>query len=118
MGMFDRIEIDSAHGLPEADEWQTKDTPSQRCDVYRIDAEGRLLYQDYDIEDRSKPGCIIGMCTRVNKRFVETDFRGGVVFYTEIDGIWHEYSALFDDGKLISIKQIEPEPTESEVAGD
>lgn len=108
MGMYDTIEIDDSYGLPKTDEWQTKCTPVQWLNVYRIDKDGRLLHQVYDTEDRSNGKSLAGAATRVNKRFVPADFRGAISFYSSIEGVWHEYSALFDEGQLISIKQLEP----------
>ena len=90
MGMFDylRCEYDlPVEGLGDR-MFQTKDTPAQWMDTYRIDANGQLWGQEYDIEDQSDPNAegidaIIGCMTRVNVRETEcSDYTGEIVFYT------------------------------------
>lgn len=121
MGLFDHIECLYPLPLSEADlvrvqgmEFQTKDTPSQFMDMYRIAADGTLWYEEHDIEDRSDPtaegvGRIIGMMTKVNKRWVQvTDYTGEIYFYGgdcagkpgEIS--WVEFSCYFINGQLRS----------------
>lgn len=119
MGMFDTISVDSKFiGAVDIDELQTK---SLGCnlDHYEIRRDGTLWREAYDIEDRSNPEAeglerFKGMETRVNNRWTCCqNFRGEIVFYGSNRGQsrWHEWSALLDDGKLLSIKQIQPEPT-------
>jgi secreted PhoX family phosphatase len=91
MGMFDWLCCE--YPLPDEPNgaslhFQTKDTPNQMLDEYRIDATGDLWVQNYDIEDRSDPKAegvarIYGMMTRVNERWERlTDFTGTIEFYT------------------------------------
>ena len=115
MGMFDYIRCEyPLPGNPDVrGAWQTKDTPDQSMDTYVIDKDGRLWYEDYDIEDRSDPNATdwraaAGCMARVNERLVATEYRGCIVFYGSdaADKHW-EFSALFDKGKLLSIEQVE-----------
>lgn len=126
MGMFDDVKckyplpIDGANAL----EFQSKDTPAQALDHYEIREDGSLWHQDYDIEDRSDPTKdglmgLRGMLTPVNKRWAPvSDFRGELRFYTfwdskfinSGDAGWIEFSALFNDGKLVDIRLIENRP--------
>lgn len=106
--MFDYIKCESplpvtgANGLI----FQTKDTPAQFCDMYLIRVDGMLLHETYDIEDQSDPSAeglerIVGIMTRVNKRFEPVEFDGEIRFYTSTnEGGWLEFSAYFFDGKL------------------
>jgi len=111
MGMFDYIRCEAK--LPVEDvrpgAFQTKDTPAQWLDEYIITAEGQLLHEEYDIEDRSDPNAtglaaFAGIMTRVNKRRVPSDFTGEICFYglhDEHKGIgWIEFSAYFVGGQL------------------
>ena len=111
MGMFDWVQCE--YELPMEDAplsgWQTKDTPAQRLDTYRIDKNGLLWGQEYDVVDRSDPNAegwrrIIGMCTRENIRDVRCNMTGEIRFYTsrKVDGDkeWIEFSAYFKDGEM------------------
>lgn len=115
MGMFDTITC--KYPLPDQptiDCWQTK---SLDCtlDHYVIEPDGTLHHEDYDIEDQSDKAkgigedSFCGCMTKVNKRLSPMPkFRGEIVFYestAEADE-WFEYSAFFDDGKLLSVKRI------------
>lgn len=116
MGMFDYIKSSFPLPLPEVQDkqFQTKDTPSQFCDEYEIRADGTLWREEYDIVDKSDHtkegiGRLIGMMTRVNKRWVEEKFTGEIVFYNQMvddayhKGGWVEFSSHFIDGKLQSV---------------
>lgn len=89
MGMFDYLKCEYPLDAPSTvEEWQTKDTPGQFLGTYTITKDGLLLEDGEPIS-----------------------FRGEIVFYGNetIDGKddytkWWEYSALFDDGKLINMK--------------
>jgi hypothetical protein len=116
MGMYDTIRCDyPLPGNPPAGlDWQTK---SLECalDLYAITADGRLEHEAYDTVDRSDPNAaglerFWGFATKVNQRMEPVpDYRGEVSFYdTAPDGTWWEYSALFDAGRLLSIKQLSP----------
>lgn len=112
MGLFDNIRCEyPLPGNPIVDEWQTKDTPAQYLDTYVIKEDGTLWHEEYDTIDGRSPeekarGGIIGLCTHVNHRLVQvSDFRSCIVFYGGNDaGESWAFSALFDDGKLLSIK--------------
>lgn len=120
MGMFDELRclaplpISAYQGL----EFQTKDLDC--ClDLYEIRADGTLWRQDYDVEDRSDPSAtglmrIVGMRTRVNKRWVRlADFTGHIGFYTSFGDRrtgWIAFSALFKNGELKGIEVIKEKP--------
>jgi len=120
MGMYDDFRCDYPIDAPPGIDWQTKDTPAQYLDLYVLGADGILYHEEYDVEDRSDPNAeglmaLCGLMTRVNKRLVPMpEFRGEISFYgqdptnPDEDREWWEYSALFDDGKLLSIKRVSP----------
>lgn len=122
MGMFDYIvcEYPIREEHQSIDDWQTKDTPAQCLDVYIIAKDGRLLFEDYDVEDRSKHtlenhgdecdniACQFGgAAARVNLRRVDVSppFTGVVNFYSALRrmGVWVEYSATFENNALLGI---------------
>ena len=116
MGMFDYVECE--YSLPAgkgASVFQTKDTPAQMLDIYKIDADGLLWHEAYDIEDRSDPSAegldrFVGCMTRVNKRWERcVNFTGEITFYNFINDRtgWLEYSAYFVDGMLKELHLIE-----------
>jgi hypothetical protein len=121
MGMFDNLvaecELPAIGNTPRV--FQTKDTPAQWLDTYKIDADGLLWHEVYDIEDRSDPKAdglksMVGSMTRVNKRWVrESGFTGEIVFYTFADEKrqdgWLEYSAYITDGELVAMNLIRNE---------
>lgn len=133
MGMFDEIKcewplpVEGANALT----YQTKDTPSQFCDLYMIRADGTLWHQDYDTEDQSvagkwmaeHPGEALpekmdiienycGCISRVNERWAQVvDFKGTVCFYGNITpGVRGrlEWAARFESGKLAAVTLVEP----------
>jgi hypothetical protein len=113
MGMFDYIICEYDIDAPSGIEWQTKDTPSQYLDRYKIAADGKMWFEDYDTADLSDPNDpedFIGCMSKINERWIEKpDFRGEVRFYgSDEQGQWWEYSALFDNGIIINIKRITP----------
>jgi hypothetical protein len=112
MGMFDWIEW-------EGNRYQTKDTPRQFCDNYRIDDLGRLWVEEYDAEWVKDPGHIFGAYIKqTNHRWVECeDFTGPMRFYrdnqdqrdvgSEKEHNWQEWEAEFKCGCMIGLKLIE-----------
>ncbi len=127
MGLFDYIipeyPLPNGHD-PKGEEYQTKDTPAQMLDTYRLTREGRLEHELYDTEDRSDPNAkgfarFAGLATRVPKGWEEVPFHGDLTFYTSnVSGISNagvitsddqppvtrEYVALFKDGQLIDLR--------------
>ena len=124
MGMFDNIK--SHYPLPVAGfqdrVFQTKDTPNQRLDNYKIHEDGTLWVEEYDIEDQSdcgiwereNPGLeipeyltgwesICGCMARINKRWVASDFSGEINFYNFLkdEKGWIEFQGIFEKGKLV-----------------
>ena len=113
MGMFDNLYY-------EGKEYQTKDTPNQALDKYKIEVDQDsghtyLWVEEYDSEWVEEPDRFLGGYIRqFNERWVRCDdFDGNIVFYREDvenggwkNGAWIEYSALFMDGKLLRIKEV------------
>lgn len=124
MGMFDTIKC--YYPLPiegiNTTEFQTKDTPSQMCDLYEIRKDGSLWHQTYDVEDKSprkkwidsNPGkpepewTLLDFCgcmSRVNLDWEPCCITKEIRFYDVTDnGELIEFSANFVKGILTSIK--------------
>ena len=109
MGMFDYIEF-------EGERYQTKDTPNQGCDNYRIDELGRLWVEEYDAELVKDSEHIFGAyINQTNHRWVEcSDFAGTIRFYREDrergghkQDAWVEWLAEFRLGCMINLKMVE-----------
>ena len=108
MGMFDYIEF-------EGKEYQTKDTPRQLCDNYRIDDHGRLWEEQYDAEWVAGDGLFGGHIHQSNQRWIECrDFTGPLRFYREDKELgghkkdaWVEWLAEFKCGQMINLKMLE-----------
>jgi len=109
MGMFDNIQY--------KDKWyQTKDTPNQALDNFKIEADQEsgheyLWEEKYDAEWVHEPDVFLGgFLKHSNERWVRSDdFDGKIIFYmpfTNDEGkrVWHEYHALFMNGKMIKIE--------------
>lgn len=128
--MFDNITCEYPLPLEGANAltFQTKDTPSQFLDNYKIEEDGTLWYEDYDVEDQSEAGKWLkehpseepsqpfgimdygGCITRINQRWEPCNLTGEIRFYTSSFGKHDriEFSAYFDEGKLKFLKQIAP----------
>jgi len=113
MGMFDNLYY-------EGKEYQTKDTPRQALDKYKIEPDQDsghqyLWVEEYDSDWVDDPeGFLGGYLKSSNERWVCChEFDGNIVFYREDkdnggwkEDAWIEYSALFMDGKLLRIKEV------------
>lgn len=110
MGMFDNIQVElPLPGLSETAKpnFQTKDLNCY-MDQYRIDGDGFLWRQEYEIEDHSDPMAegirsLIGKLTRINKRWARDGHTGEIRFY-ESDketGEWFEYSVYLELGRVV-----------------
>ena len=109
MGMFDWLEFDGH-------KYQSKDTPRQLCDEYRIDELGRIWEEQYEAEWVSDPGALFGGYIEQHNRHWKLceDLSGVVRFYREnkeaggyqVDA-WIEYEAEFKNGQMISLKSVE-----------
>jgi hypothetical protein len=106
MGMFDNIQY-------KGEEYQTKDTPSQLLDNYKIEQEQvsgawLLWHEEYDIDwidDADRFGG--GYSKQSNHRWVAcADFDGALRFYNSD----REYRSLFMDGRMLKIKEHLDEP--------
>jgi hypothetical protein len=118
MGMFDNIYY-------KGRQYQTKDTPLQTLDNYKIEQDQdsghwRLWHEEYDSEWVEDEGLFGGTIVQSNERWVCCDdFDGLIRFYwykSEQDQ--EEYQALFMDGRMLKIRMTHGEPlTEWLVAG-
>lgn len=109
MGLFDYIscKYKLPRDVPESEQFQTKSFDSPYMENYEIREDGSLWREEYEIEDRGDKTApkgsinrIIGMMTRVNKRWVKSDFTGAVEFYTDISNDWIEFCAVFKNGQI------------------
>jgi hypothetical protein len=110
MGMFDNIEY-------RGRQYQTKDTPLQTLDNYKIEQDQDsghwyLWHEEYDAEWVEGEGLFGGCIRQSNHRWVRCDeFDGAIRFYwyrTEEDQ--EEYQTLFMDGQMLKIKVVHGEP--------
>jgi hypothetical protein len=110
MGMFDNIEY---RGRP----YQTKDTPAQMLDNYKIEQDldsglWLLWHEEYDAEWVEEEGLFGGSIKQSNHRWSHcADFDGELRFYYyRTDEDQEEYRALFMDGRMLKIRCILGEP--------
>ena len=139
MGMFDYIKCEyPLQSLPQrlVDQWagditfQTKDTPNQYMSLYKIDADGKLWYEERETEwveptDLESESFIdrIGHQKTISTTWKQINFSGAINFYESYnhenyksdynggDGRewqryesgWIEYKALFKNDQLITI---------------
>ena len=104
MGMFDNIQY--------KDKWyQTKDTPNQALDNFKIEADQEsgheyLWEEKYEAEYvKDAESMFGGHIKRDNLRWEKCEkFDGLICFYRHENKVWHEYKALFMNGKLIKIE--------------
>jgi hypothetical protein len=106
MGMFDQL-------FYKGEEYQTKDTPAQLLDNYKIeqnpdDGHWYLWHEEYDtdwVDDADRFGG--GYSKQYNHRWVACeDFDGNLRFYNND----REYRSLFMDGRMLKIKEHFDEP--------
>ena len=110
MGMFDNIHY-------KGRQYQTKDTPLQTLDNYKIEQDQDsghwyLWHEEYDSEWVDDEGLFGGTIIQSNERWVCChDFDGLICFY------WYRseedqevYEALFMDGRMLKIKMTHGEP--------
>ena len=117
MGMYDNLRCEyPLPGDPGDIEFQTKDFDSI-LNEYRITVDGKLLIEEYDIEDRSDPNAtgfmrFVGSMTRIPKGYKPVDFTGYVNFYGKgferpaLETDWFEYIATFEHGMLTSVERL------------
>ena len=110
MGMFDTLYYEGA-------EYQTKDTPKQTLDNYKIEVDQEsghryLWHEEYDAEwIEDKEAWLGGQLETYNHRWVRCDdFDGLIRFYREDkenggykNDAWVEYRALFMNGQMIKL---------------
>jgi hypothetical protein len=111
MGMFDYLYY-------RGNQYQTKDTPAQLLDNYKIDQDQDsghwyLWYEEYDSEWQEGAGIFGGGLRKFNERWKHChSFDGLIRFYREdldLGGhradAWIEYKALFMNGHMIKLTQ-------------
>jgi hypothetical protein len=111
MGMFDNIEY-------RGRQYQTKDTPLQTLDNYKIEQDQDnghwyLWHEEYDSEWIQTVGSPFGgNLQQSNQRWVRCDdFDGAIRFYYyRSDEDQEEYKALFMDGRMLKIRLTQSEP--------
>ena len=110
MGMFDNIRY-------RGEEYQTKDTPAQLLDNYKIeqdpeDGHWYLWHEEYDAEWDEHEGLFGGSIKQSNHRWVCCDDFDGLIrfYYYRSDEDQEEYEALFMDGRMLKIKMTHGEP--------
>jgi hypothetical protein len=111
MGMFDHIHY-------RGKEYQTKDTPNQMLDNYKIEQDQDsghwfLWHEEYDsdwVEEADRFGG--GYLKQYNHRWIRCDDFDGVIrfYYYRSEEDQEEYQALFMDGQMLKIKTICGEP--------
>jgi hypothetical protein len=103
MGMFDNIRY-------KGRDYQTKDTPAQMLDNYKIEQDQDsghwyLWHEEYDAEWVEDGGLFGGHLKQFNHRWQHCDdFDGNIRFYwyrSEDDQ--EEYRALFMNGQMLKI---------------
>jgi len=111
MGMFDNI-------LYRGRQYQTKDTPLQTLDNYKIEqdqASGHwyLWHEEYDSEWVEDDGSLFGSSIKQsNERWVQCANFDGLIrfYYYRSNEDQEEYKALFMDGRMLKIRQTQGEP--------
>jgi hypothetical protein len=107
MGMFDYLNY-------EGHQYQTKGTPRQACDNYKIE-DGVLWYEEYDSEWVEGEGLFGGHIRQFNERWVHVAYTGKMRFYRSASddkheswkrNAWIEYEAIFENGQMTHIKQV------------
>ena len=105
MGMFDYVHY-------EGKQYQSKDTPHQLMDKYKIEVDETsghkgLWVEEYDTEYVDEPDLIMkGYFKEINQRWVRLEnFDGLIVFYRQDEDkkSWINYKALFMDGVVIKL---------------
>jgi hypothetical protein len=117
MGMFDNIHY-------RGREYQTKDTPLQTLDNYKIAQDQYtghwwLWHEEYDAEWVVGEGLFGGSIKKSNHRWVHcSDFSGDIRFYyyTREEGR-EEYLATFLEGHMRKIRMLEGEPLTKWILG-
>ena len=110
MGMFDNIEY-------KGRQYQTKDTPRQALDNYKIEHDSdsghwHLWYEEYDAEWVEGEGLFGGCIRQSNQRWVRCDDFDGVIrfYWYKSEQDQEEYQSLFMNGQMLKIKVIHGEP--------
>lgn len=106
MGMFDYLQF-------EGHEYQTKDTPEQLLDQYKIevdqdDSHTYLWHEEYDAKWIKESSELFGgHIEKFNQNWIRCDdFNGAMRFYRTVSDEWIEYNVIFKDGMLVDLKQM------------
>ncbi len=104
MGMFDHVHY-------RGREYQSKDTPEQSLDNYKIEqdsasGEWHLWHEEYDAEWVKEEGLFGGSIRQRNHRWIRCDDFDGLIrfYYYRSHEDQEEYRALFMDGRMLKIR--------------
>jgi hypothetical protein len=109
MGMFDYVQY-------QGKQYQSKDTPNQLMDNYKIEVDQesgqeQLWVEEYDSEYIENEGYLLrGYLRQFNQRWVFLeDFDGLVKIYRQSDDkkFWITYKFLFMNGRMIKKQYFE-----------
>lgn len=139
MGLFDYLKIEcELPGLTaeqvKSSSWQTKDTPEQYMERYRLTADGKLMHQEvrYDTtpederplckdkppKDRTDVDKFCGMLTSVVLGEKDQKWSGCLEFHGGPDGSFITFAAWFKGGVCVDIQRLytlyDKEPLEIE----
>ena len=118
MGMFDYIRCKYPLPISETQDlqYQTKDTDAQFLDLYELREDGTLWHEEVKREWREdKDAPLGGYFDAVSTECVQQPIAGEIRFYSDYGqknsrgwgDRWVEYSAYFENGKLIRLNLIE-----------
>lgn len=108
MGLFDYVYF-------KGKEYQSKDTPHQICDKYKIEEEQEtgqlyLWHEAYKAKWVKDKESLLGYRLQTSGHHWEhcDDFDGLIRFYRQDEehDAWIEFKALFMDGKVIKLEKI------------
>ncbi len=118
MGMFDYLICESPL-LPQEHQsvavWQTKDTPSQFLETYRISPDNRLIWEEvkYDGWVEGNPASTnlfdrLGHLKSTLMGDKPVPFHGYLTFYANAGSEFIEYRAKFTDDVCVLITRLDP----------
>jgi len=120
MGMFDYLICESPLLPPEhrsVATWQTKDTPSQFMETYRISPDNKLIWEEvrYDGWADGDPNATdlfsrLGHMKTTLMGDKAIPFHGYINFYAKAGSEFVDYRAKFTDDVCVAIVRVSSEP--------